>query len=211
MSNLPPVLPVRLLRGSLLAVLVTVPLDGCSCGTVASEDDARIAYLGFDQVITKALGLGFAGFNAASSANIPAQEVDGDDSGTLEVTGEVDQGASDNKGMRLDVVLDDYSDGPIDDPDSDDEFAITYATGDDAPLVVQMKLRNIPDGTLEEGTAVGTVTMTGDLEGELELDVTFTGAIEDDGAGGTQRVEGSTQVSGTARSAGGVFAIDTEI
>lgn len=40
------------------------------------------------------------------------------------VNGQVDQGASDNKGMRLDVVLDDYADEPVkDDADLDVEVA----------------------------------------------------------------------------------------
>lgn len=187
--------------------------SSCACGDVGSEEDARIAYLGVDDVVTKALALGFAGFNAASSANIPAQADSGDESGTIDVTGQVDQGSSDNKGMRLQVALADYSDGPIDDPeteDSEEEIAIVYATAEGAPLALDLQLRDIPAGTLS-GTLVGTVTMEGDLEGDLELSIAFDGTIEDDGAGGTQRVEGSTSVSGTAESANGTFDVDTEI
>lgn len=187
--------------------------SSCACDDVGSEEDARIAYLGVDDVVTKALALGFAGFNAASSANIPAQADSGDESGTIDVTGQVDQGSSDNKGMRLQVALADYSDGPIDDPeteDSEEEIAIVYATAEGAPLALDLQLRDIPAGTLS-GTLVGTVTMEGDLEGDLELSIAFDGTIEDDGAGGTQRVEGSTSVSGTAESANGTFDVDTEI
>lgn len=202
-------------RTAVLATLmVAAPLaPSCSCGDVGSEEDARIAYLGVDDVVTKSLALGFAGFNAASSANIPAQSGDGDESGAIDVSGQVDQGSSDNKGMRLQVVLTDYSDGAIDDPDSEDveeQIAIVYATAEGAPLALDMQLRNIPTGTLS-GTLVGTVTMTGDLEGDLELDIGFAGAIADDGAGGTERAEGTTEVTGTAASANGTFDIDTEI
>jgi len=49
--------------------------------------------------------LGFDGFNSASSANIATQTAAGAKSGTLTVTGQVDQGASANKGMRLQVAL----------------------------------------------------------------------------------------------------------
>jgi hypothetical protein len=193
--------------------LVAVPLaPSCACGEVGSEDDARIAYLGVDQVVTKALALGFLGFNAASSANIPPQSDDGDEAGTIDVTGQVDQGASDNKGMRLAVALEDYSDGAIDDPetDEDDQIEIQYATDDGSPLTLELSLRNIPDGTVT-GTLAGTVVMTGDLEGNLELDVTLAGEIESDGSGGTQRVEGSTDVDGTAKGDNGTFDVDATI
>lgn len=187
---------------------------GCACGDVGSEEDARIAYLGVDQVVVKSLALGFAGFNAATNANIPARSEDGDESGSIDVTGQVDQGASDNKGMRLDVVLEGYSDGTIDDPetDDDDKIAITYSTADGDPLVVDLQLRDIPDGTLE-GTLVGTVLMEGDLEGELALDVAFSGTIveDEDNPGETLREDGTTEVNGTAESQNGSFDIDTTI
>ncbi|OGQ09156.1 MAG: hypothetical protein A2138_13545 [Deltaproteobacteria bacterium RBG_16_71_12] len=202
-------------RTTLLAALaVASPLaPACACGDVGSEEDARIAYLGVDDIVTKSLALGFAGFNAASSANIPAQSDDGEQSGTIDVTGQVDQGSSDNKGMRLQVALTEYSDGAIDDPETEDveeEIAIVYATAEAAPLALDLQLRNIPAGTLS-GTLAGTVGMTGDLEGDLELDIAFDGAIADDGAGGTERVEGTTEVTGTATSANGTFEIDTAI
>lgn len=188
-------------------------LPSCACGEVGSEEEARVAYLGVDDVVTKSLALGFAGFNAASSANIPPQSDDGEESGTIDVTGQVDQGSSDNKGMRLEVALAEYSDGAIDDPETEDvveEIAIVFATADGAPLALDLQLRDIPTGTLS-GTLVGTVVMSGDLDGDLELDIAFAGAIADDGASGTERVEGSTEVTGTATSANGTFEIDTEI
>lgn len=199
---------------ALLATLLLALFPGCSCGGVASEEQARVAYLGVDTVIVRTLALGFDGFNAADSANIPPQSATGEESGTIDVTGQVDQGSSDNKGMRLDVVLVDYSEGPIDDPETDDTeaLAILYATADGAPLDVDLQLRGIPTGTLE-GTLVGSVVMEGDLAGELELSLSFAGDIEEDpqAAGATQRVEGSTEVTGTATSAAGVFEIDTTI
>src|SRR5688572_6436470 len=74
---------------------------GCSSDDVDSDEEARRAYLGLDESIAKALPLGFDGYNAASNANIPPQSTTGDAAGTLTVTGQVDKGASDNKGMRL--------------------------------------------------------------------------------------------------------------
>ena len=69
-----------------------------------------MAYLGLDPSVDKAITLGFAGFNAASSANISPQSADGGVSGTMTVTGQVDQGTSANKGMRLADALSNYSD-----------------------------------------------------------------------------------------------------
>lgn len=184
----------------------------CQCGVVGSEDEARIAYLGVDDIVTKAMDLGFAGFGAGDSANIPAQNDDGEESGTINVTGQVDSGASSNKGMRLDVALVEYSDGTIDDPETDDEetLAIVYETADGAPIACDMQLRDFPDGTYS-GTLVGDVVMSGDLEGELNVNVSFEGEIDDDGAGNTVRAPGTTDVTGNATSANGEFDIDTTI
>lgn len=195
--------------GGLFFAMALAP--ACNCDGVGSEEEARIAYLGIDTVIVRALALGFDGFNAADSANIPAQSADGAESGTIGVTGQVDQGSSDNKGMRLDVALVEYSDGTIDDPATDDEeeLAIVYATADGAPLEVDLSLRDIPTGTLE-GTLEGTVLMEGDLAGELQVSLSFAGEIEE-AAGDTRRVEGSTDVTGTATSEAGTFEIDTTI
>jgi hypothetical protein len=195
-----------------LSLITFAIAPACSCGAVGSEDEARIAYLGVDDVVTKSLELGFAGFGAGDNANIPAQNDSGEESGTIDVTGQVDQGASDNKGMRLDVVLVQYSDGTIDDPDTDDEeeIAIVYDTAEGAPLDCDLSLRDFPDGTYT-GTLLGTVLMSGDLEGELELSVAFEGEIDDDGAGNTVRSPGTTTVTGKATSPNGEFDIDTTI
>src|SRR5690606_6879488 len=85
---------------------------------------ARRAYLGLDTSIEKALTLGLQGFNAASSANISPQSTDGDETGLITVTGQVDQGASANKGMRLFVQLEEYSDGPVVIVEEDTELSI---------------------------------------------------------------------------------------
>jgi hypothetical protein len=198
-----------------VSLALLIGLSACNCGGVGSEEEARIAYLGVDTVITRALALGFDGYNAADSANIAAQSADGDESGKVTVSGTIDHGSSDNKGMRLDVVLTEFSDGAIDDPETDEEeeFAIVYETADGDPIVCEMKLRGIPDGTLEDGTFKGVVIMSGDIEGDLELDVTFSGELEEDpdNAGGSVRAEGTTEVTGTATSGAGEFEIDTTI
>lgn len=196
-----------------LTMLGVAGLPACACGGVNDEDSARIAYLGLDQVVVKGLELGFAGFNAADSANIPAQSADGDESGEINVDGQVDQGASDNKGMRLAVQLVEYSDGVIDDPETDDieeEIAILYSTDESDPMNLEINLRNIPDGTLS-GTLAGVVFMEGDINGDVDVSLSFDGAIESDGNGGTQREAGTTDVTGTITSASGEHPVDTTI
>lgn len=180
-------------------------------GKVDSDKAAELAYIGLDAAVEKALGLGLDGYNAASSANIDAQSTVGDASGTLTVSGQVDQGSSDNKELRLDLLLEDYADLPDDDEDGvaddDDDPDWVYDTDADALPALDLSLRDIPDGTLE-GTLVGTFIMEGQLEGEVALDLAIAGDIEADGADGVRRADGTTSITGTATSAYGAFEID---
>jgi hypothetical protein len=184
-------------------------LVGCGGGNVSSEDEAAMAYLGLDTALDRALGLGLQGFNAADSANLDPQTGAGDETGTMTITGQADQGASDNKGLRLEVALVDYSDLVDVDEDEDEEVSITYDTDPEAPLpAFDLQLRNIPNGTLE-GTIGGAFIMSGDLEGPVTLALDVTATIEDDGSGGVVRTAGSTHVTGIATtSSGGEFTVD---
>jgi hypothetical protein len=187
-------------RLALLLVLVTT-----ACKGVNSEQDAARAYLGLDAGITRAVNLGLDGYNAASSANIDPQVADGDLAGTMTVSGQVDQGSSDNKELRLEVALDGYLDDTI---DGDVEFAVIYDTNPDAPPSLDVSLRGIPDGTLE-GTLVGDFAMSEDLAGVVTLDLAIAGEIEPgvDGVGVAQTA-GSTHVTGTATSDFGTYDVD---
>jgi hypothetical protein len=178
-------------------------LSACGGGSVNSNDDAKKAYLGLDESIDKAITLGFKGFNEAKSANIPTETTNGDLSGTMTITGQVDQGASANKQMRLVEALDDYS---------DTDAGIVYSTASDsgtdgAPATLDMSLQGIPTGTLS-GSLDGTYGMTGALKGTVNLSVTFTGSLEADDAGNVERKPGSTHITGTATSGNGTYAID---
>ncbi|MCB9673235.1 MAG: hypothetical protein H6734_27475 [Alphaproteobacteria bacterium] len=191
--------------------LLLVGLVGCGGSHVTSDEEAELAYVGLDQAVSRAMDLGLKGFSEASSANIDTQHDDGDVSGTMTVDGQADQGASANKGLRLDVVVDDYADvEDLDpsDPDDDDLF-VTYDSID--PASVDLQLKSMPDGTLS-GSFDGLFGMVGDLEGEVTIAVTLDGTIEDDGSGGVQRVVGDTHVVGTATNDhGGVYDIDVTL
>jgi len=174
-------------------------LTACGSSSVNSNDQAKQAYLGLDESIDKAITLGFKGFNEASSANIPTENTNGDVTGTMTIVGQVDQGASANKGMRLLETLTTYSES---------DAGITYDTNTDAgPPELDMQLKGIPTGTLD-GTLVGTYGMTGALKGEVALNVAFSGALEANDAGGVERKPGSTHITGTATSGSGVYQID---
>ncbi len=192
-----------------LGLSLSLSLGACNCAGIDSDDKARIAYLGLDAAVGRALQLGFDGFNAASSANIPDQADEGSEGGDMAVSGQVDQGASANKGMRLKVSLVEYSDGDVDDPETDDEekYALMYDTAEGAPLDLNLNLRDIPDGTLA-GTLAGVVLMTGDLEGEVELSLTFAGDIEPADGDEVRRKAGTTQVTGTVMSDAGEYLVD---
>jgi len=187
-------------------------LIACGGKGVSSEREAELAYIGLDGALSKAMGLGFDGYNAATDANIDPQTAAGDVSGTLTVTGQVDQGVSNNKEMRLDLSLVEYSDLVDLDEDDDHDFAVTYWTDtEDGLPALDLQLKDLPDGTLAGGLA-GTFDMRGDLEGLVTLDLSFDGLLEDDGQGGTRRVEGETTVSGTATGpSGGVYAVDLQL
>lgn len=184
---------------TLLALVLVTSSVACGSDEIDSDEEARRAYLALDASIAKSLQLGFDGFNAASSANIDPQAAPGDDGGTLTITGQVDQGSSDNKGMRLRVGMVDYSDGEIIINDDEDTVVIVFDTDPEPTLqpFLDLSLKSIPTGTLE-GTLTGVYFMEGDVEGEVDLDLTFAGQLQDDGAGGVERMPGTTTVTGSA-------------
>lgn len=188
-----------MMRSTSLALMTILLLAGCSDDQIDSDEAARRAYLGLDGSIPKSLKLGFDGFNSAQSANIDKQSTVGTVAGTLDVTGQVDQGASDNKGMRLYIAMVDYTDGDIVIDEDNHTNRIVYDTSTDVAMqpFLMLTLRNIPNGTLE-GTLVGTYQMAGDLEGDVTLNLTFAGRIMDGGGGRVLRVAGTTTVTGTA-------------
>lgn len=194
--------------GRSLLLLVALSVYACGDEGVSSEEDARAAYVALDGVVAKALTLGMQGFNEATSANIPPQSGIGDVMGTIDVTGQADMGASDNKGLRLNIALTDYQDEV---PPPDDGLMIVYDTDPDAELpFVDLMLRNIPDGTIQ-GTLTGDFLMSGDLEGVVTLDLTISGDIQDDGAGGVERAPGTVTVTGTATSDAGTYDVNVTI
>jgi hypothetical protein len=187
-----------MLKWTSLALVMIFGLAACSDDEIDSDEAARRAYLGLDGSIAKSLKLGFDGFNTAQSANIATQMTVGTLAGMLSVTGQVDQGASDNKGMRLYVAMVGYTDGPVVIDEDNHTVNIVYDTSTDVTMqpFLMLTLRNIPNGTLD-GTLMGTYHMSGDIKGDVTLNLTFAGRIMDSG-GLVVRVPGSTTVTGTA-------------
>ena len=178
--------------------LVLLAVAGCG-DSVNSPEDARKAYLGLDPSIDRAIGLGFDGFNSAKSANIDSQTATGVVTGMLTVTGQVDQGASDNKGMRLLTSYVMYSDDGL----------ITYDTPAAALPMLNMQLKKIPTGTLD-GTMVGTVNMTGEQKGGLALNLVITATLMAGPNNTVTRAPGTTHVTGTATSSAGTYPVDVK-
>lgn len=193
---------------------------GCNNDDVSSDEDARRAYLGLDDSIAKSIQLGFDGFNAASSANIDPQMATGTKAGTLTVTGQVDQGTSDNKGMRLNIGMVGYDDGDIKVNDKGDTIHVVYDT-DTNPAnqpYLSMMLKMIPTGALDgqittNASMLGVYHLSGDIKGTLKLAITFTGTLMSCTAPcEVRRVPGTTHVTGTATNGdGGVYNIDLTI
>ena len=202
------------LARSLSVVMLFAGLtSACSDDEIDSDEAARRAYLGLDGSIAKSITLGFTGFNAASSANIDPQMATGtlpDGGGTLVITGQVDQGASANKGMRLRVGMVAYSDGPFVINDDGDQIEVTYDTSTDVTMQpsLSMQLKSIPTGTLD-GTLQGAYLLSGALAGEVTLNLTFTGQLMGTSQQDVARVPGSTTVTGTATNAdGGSYTVN---
>ena len=162
-----------------------------------SPADAQNAYLGLDVSVDKAITLGFDGFNSASTANISPQSADGGVSGTMTVTGQVDQGVSANKGMRLNDALSNYS----------DNGQITYNTDASALPALTINLKNIPTGTLD-GSLNGSFMMSGGLSGQVSLALTFSGQIQAGPGNTVVRTPGTTHITGTATSSAGTYNVD---
>jgi ethanolamine utilization protein EutQ (cupin superfamily) len=186
--------------------LALAGLSACNpgpSGAVADEASARLAYLGLDRAIDRAIDLGFAGFNAADSANIPEQTDDGELSGLMTIGGKVDQGASANKGMRLEMTLaGDYADVIL-----EGETDVIYNGG---PAALDMSFKGLPDADFS-GTLRGTFAMDRDLVGDVALDLSMSGQTQDAGDGTIVRVPGSIRVTGSATSDYGVFMVDVSL
>ena len=178
------------------SILVVSLLAACGNGG-SSSADAEKAYLGLDPAVDKAITLGFAGFNSASSANISPQSADGGVAGTMTVTGQVDQGSSANKGMRLNDALSNYS----------DDGKVTYNTDPNALPALTINLKNIPTGTLD-GSLNGSFAMSGGLSGQVSLALTFTGQLAAGPNNTVVRQPGTTHITGTATSQAGTYPVD---
>jgi hypothetical protein len=187
-------------------------LAACSDDSVDSNENARRAYLGLDPSVGQCITLGFDGFNTASSANILPQMDTGTKAGTLTINGQVDQGQSANKGMRLTIAMVGFDDGPFEINTNHDKIDVVYDTSTDVTMqpALDIMMMNIPTGTLS-GTLTGTYTMTGDLKGDVTLDLTITGDLMDGGGGAVVRKTGTTHVTGTAISGNGTFDVDVTL
>lgn len=206
----------NLIYSSLLVSSLALTVGCGGDDEVDSDEQARRAYLGLDDSIAKSITLGFAGFNAASNANIDAQTAAGTAGGTITVVGQVDAGSSANKGMRLNVGMVGYDDGDVVINDDGDTVHIVYDTATDVANqpYLNMQLKGIPTGTLDatltsNTSMLGVYTLTGDIEGTLTLNLTIAGVLmAGTEAGDVLRVPGTTMVTGTAtNSDGGVYNI----
>jgi hypothetical protein len=203
-------------RRTTLTVAV-LSLLAAQCGGVSNADAARRSYLGLDRAVDRALSLAFDGLNAASSANIPAQMASGDLAGTMLVEGQVSQGSSSNREMRLLVTLTGYRDNVSDTGATDAGAADAGATGPALRLIYSKPASGMPiamDLSLRPpmftGTFAGTLDMTGELAGTVTVNVTLSGQLESMSGSGSrlQRVAGTTRITGTVTSAYGTYPVD---
>lgn len=195
-----------------LFALSCLMFAACSDNSVNSNEQARRAYLGLDKSVSKALELGFKGYNAASSANIPPEMTTGDAGGMLTITGKVDQGNPNQASMDLDVGMVKYTDGKVVIDDQNHTVSITYDTSTTVTMQPLLSLKlNASAGNTLSGTLMGDYVMSGDLKGTVTLDLTISGTFSGSGTN-IQRVAGSTTVTGTAvNSSGGMYQVKVTI
>ncbi len=173
-----------------------------------SDEQARRAFLGLNDSISNSLTLAFDGYDAASSANIPAQSGSGSASGTITVSGKVDQGNPQQASMSLSVLLDDYSDGPFAVDTKGDTITVTYNSGSGANTPALSLKLNASSGSSIDGSLMGDYHTSGALTGTVTLDVTISGTFSGSGTA-VERVPGTTTVMGTVvNSSGGTFDVN---
>lgn len=196
-------------------IVLALLIGACGSSGVSSDEEARRAYLGLEKSIPKCVNLGFDGFNSASSANISPQAGTGDSAGTVTITGQVDQGSSSNKTMRLYIAMVGYNDGVVhvDTSDGTVDVDVTYDTSTtqtDQPFL-SLDLKNVPTGPgstgMLTGSLVGTYDLSGDLDGSTDLNLTLAGQIVSDANGVLSPVAGNTTVTGTATSGDGTYDV----
>jgi hypothetical protein len=199
---------------SSLLLLVAIAASACGSSGVSSDEEARRAYLGLEQSIPKAVNLGFDGYNMATSANIAPQSAAGDSAGMMTISGQVDQGASNNKTMRLYIAMVGYTDGTlhVDTSNGTVDVNLTYDTSTTVTSqpYLELKLSNVPTGAGTGnlmGSLTGTYDLHGDIEGSVDLALTLTGQIMSDGTGALAPVAGSTTVTGTATDGNGTYDV----
>src|SRR2546429_1114911 len=132
------------MRTRLIGVVLTVS-TAASCGSsnsINSDEQARRAYLGLDKSVSKCLALGFQGYNAATNANIPTEMATGDATGTMSVSGHVDQGNPSQVSMGLSIDMTIYSDGRFVVDDKGNTITVTYATNSASPPSLSLKLNS---------------------------------------------------------------------
>lgn len=165
----------------------------------ASANDAERAYAAIEGTFVKALQLAFDGFNSASGGTIALQSASGDKAGTITVQGTVDQGGSSTKKMTLDVALSGYS----------DDGATTCQTQAQAPAAFELTLANIPTGTLS-GTLKGTYALSGNVSGDVLVNVAFAGPIRANAADSAkvERTPAATHITGTVTAGAASYTVD---
>ncbi len=183
---------------------------GCG-GGVSNEESARRAYLGLDRAVDRAISLGFDGLNAASSANIPPQMGSGDVMGAMLVEGQVSQGSSSNREMRLTVGLTNYQDRVNSGADGGGSaLRLVYDRAmDGSALALTLSIR--PNDTPGmRGTLTGTTRMSGELEGAVTLNLAVEANVRSMSGMGSrvERVAGTTRITGTVTSAYGTYTVD---
>ena len=141
---------------TILILVITSLIPACSDDGVSSDEEARRAYFGMDESIANSSRSALQASTPRPAPTSRRSRPRAPRAGTITITGQVDQGNSNNKGMRLHVGMAGYTDGQVVIDGKALDVNITYATNADSALqpALTLSLKNIPTGTLT-GTLVG--------------------------------------------------------
>lgn len=143
---------------------------------VTDEAGVIETYLAFQPTILKITSAALAAKGTASQgANIPPVVIHGDVMGVGTLGGTVAQSSGLNENLNLWVSLNAYS-------DTGNIVFQTDDTDDTTKLQFDLSVQNQPPDNSMAGTLVGTLTLSGDVEGTGEFNLaTATDLTDDDG------------------------------
>lgn len=165
---------LRGMKTKLTTLVAVLALSGCGDDGLADQEKVIVIYDNFQPSIEKIIENGLLAKDASTSgANITPITADGDIAGLMTIGGQVAQSSSNNENLKLWVQLDAYGDTEL----------VVYQTdnaSDDSKLQFTLQISSQPEDNVMNGSIVGDIAVSGEVEGTGTLALTFVSDLEDD-------------------------------